>query len=431
MILGACTSAPQPSPRLTVTPVSGLFDAPFVTTVTGLQPDQQVTLVASSTDQTDTVWRSAAVFTADEHGVVTTNRAPVAGSYGTADPMGLVETMSTGKPAVYKLGDGEASQFTVAIAVYDGNRVPATPGEGSPDTPDDALLASASVVRLLPSPMVKRIELRPGQPGADGLYADLYLPAAPAAGARPGVIVIGGSKGGMSTQLDAKTLAAHGYPAMALAYFHEPGLPAALRRIPLEYFAAAARHLAHQPGVDPGGITLMGWSRGSEAALLTAAAFPDLVKAAVGGSPASTSNVDPTDLTAASWTLRGADLPKASSQDFYHPNPASPAIIRVEKIAGPILLVCGSQDYLWPSCPNAAALQQRLRTHGRPAAMVLSYPGAGHFVVSPLPYLPMTVSGSSTGANGRTLQVGGTYTADQAARAAAWPKILSFLHNLD
>jgi hypothetical protein len=38
--------------------------------------------------------------------------------------------------------------------------------------------------------------------------------------------------------MDAKTPAAHGYPAMALAYFHEAGLPVALHRIPLDYFAA-------------------------------------------------------------------------------------------------------------------------------------------------------------------------------------------------
>ncbi|MET3803673.1 hypothetical protein ABIB25_000657 [Nakamurella sp. UYEF19] len=57
---------------------------------------------------------------------------------------------------------------------------------------------------------------------------------------------------------------------------------------------------------------------------------------------------------------------------------------------------------------------------------MLDYPDAGHFAGFSLPYLPST-STSATIADGQLLQAGGTYQADQAARADAWPKILAFL----
>lgn len=131
--VGACSSAPESSARLSVTPASGLYDTPFVSTVTGLQPGQRVTLVASSTDRAKAVWRSSAAFVADEHGVVSTDRAPVSGAYTRPDPMGLVETMSAGAPGSFRLGDPMSAQFTIALTVYDGDQAwaPAVPSRRS------------------------------------------------------------------------------------------------------------------------------------------------------------------------------------------------------------------------------------------------------------------------------------------------------------
>jgi hypothetical protein len=41
----------------------------------------------------------------------------------------------------------------------------------------------------------------------------------------PGVLLLGGAEGGMSQVYAAALLAAHGYPALAVAYFGWPGLP--------------------------------------------------------------------------------------------------------------------------------------------------------------------------------------------------------------
>jgi dienelactone hydrolase len=82
------------------------------------------------------------------------------------------------------------------------------------------------------------------------------------------VLIIGGSQGGLASTLAADLLAAHGHPALAIAYFNGPGLPSALVDIPLEYFAGALRWLRRQPQVEPQHVLTLGISFGSEAALL-------------------------------------------------------------------------------------------------------------------------------------------------------------------
>ncbi len=71
----------------------------------------------------------------------------------------------------------------------------------------------------------------------DGFASTLFTPdkATPKA---PAVVVLGGSGGGEDT-ITAAALAMGGYPALALGYFNEPGLPQCLCAIPLEHFARA------------------------------------------------------------------------------------------------------------------------------------------------------------------------------------------------
>jgi dienelactone hydrolase len=96
--------------------------------------------------------------------------------------------------------------------------------------------------------------------------------------------------GGLST---ASLLASHGYPTLAVAYFHAAGLPDSLKKIPLEYSATAARLLAKQPGVDPEDLIALGASRGTEATLLLAQNFPKLVHGAVLHAPGAKVNDSP------------------------------------------------------------------------------------------------------------------------------------------
>jgi len=55
-----------------------------------------------------------------------------------------------------------------------------------------------------------------------------------------------------------------------VAYFKEKGLPESLQLIPLEYFDKAIDWMGHNNHVRPGGIIVVGASRGAELALLLA-----------------------------------------------------------------------------------------------------------------------------------------------------------------
>ena len=85
-------------------------------------------------------------------------------------------------------------------------------------------------------------------------------------------MLLGGSEGGIDTiSAMAPSFAQRGFAALTLAYWGEKGLPQTLENIPLEYFDTAIAWLQARPGIDPGSIGVLGWSRGAEAALLIGA----------------------------------------------------------------------------------------------------------------------------------------------------------------
>lgn len=412
-LLTGCGGARPIHPVVSVSPIEALYDTPVSATVTGLPAGAEVTLRLTTPSADGPTWSSSAVFRADGNGRVSTAQPPVSGDYSGADPMGLVETLSPG--ALGKDLDNK-SPWTMTLSVLVKGKV----------------RASVTFTRDVPK-VGGTISSVDERPATAGFYGTLYLPVHRAATPQPAVVVFGGSEGGLSTTGPAKLLAAHGYPALALAYFHEPGLPGDLARIPLEYFATAARFLAKQPGVDPQRVLLWGTSRGSEAALLTASYYPDLIHGVVGSVPGSEAYGGygrSTTSSQAAWTFGGKDIPPAPLSEFNGPNPNSPEAIPVERIRGSMLLVCGGADDIWDSCENIAAIQTRLRTHHSPVRpTVLSYPDAGHFVGGMVPYLPSTASSGQTAA-GVEVQAGGTFEADQAGRAKAWPSFLAFLRGM-
>jgi dienelactone hydrolase len=114
------------------------------------------------------------------------------------------------------------------------------------------------------------------------------------------------------------------------------------------------------------------------------------------------------------WTFRGEAIP-------YSPvaSPFATEAIPDEQIRGPVFLDCGGQDALWPSCLMAHAIVARLHAHHfAHTVTLLEYQNAGHGVGLLLPYDPIY------------LPTGGTIDDDQRARAAAWPRLLAFLHSL-
>jgi len=97
------------------------------------------------------------------------------------------------------------------------------------------------------------------------------------------------------------------------------------------------------------------------------------------------------------------------------------AVIPVEKIKAPVLIVCGKSDKLWPSCPMSRQIEERAKTHGGPSVKVLAYANAGHACIGPPSKKkdPFFVK----------LLLGGTDAGNRAARADGWPKILAFVES--
>jgi hypothetical protein len=194
----------------------------------------------------------------------------------------------------------------------------------------------------------------------------------------------------------------------------------------LEYFTGALGVLRDQPGVDPRHVLVAGVSRGSEAALLLGAHFPRLVNGAVAGVPSSVVNPGWPDASQPAWTLGGRPLPAVSPSDFGRPNPPGKAraVIPVERSRGPILLACGEQDLVWPSCAYVDAITARLRAHPSAAPVTaLRYGDAGHLVGGLTAWYASLTDDALT-------RFGGTVAGTQAAQADAHAKLLALLASL-
>jgi dienelactone hydrolase len=331
--------------------------------------------------------------------------------------------------------------------------VPATAGIGALAEPytvalsaedDGHEVARTNVVREFMAHGLSRVPVRD-----HGLVATLFRPDTD--GSHPGVLVVGGSDGGLSEGL-AALLASRGFAALALAYFRAEHLPADLVEIPLEYFETALRWLGRCPGVARTRLGVVGRSRGGELALLLGATFPERVAAVVGYVPSGYVHAGipgaaaPVAAPRSTWTIGGKPLAFLPPAGAGPAAPAGPLLeltplflksledrvaregaeIPVERIRGPVLLISSEDDRLWPSPVLAEQAVTRLRAHGHPYPVThLRYAGAGH-MVGPAG-LPATVTSILHPLRGMALALGGTPAGNAAAAADSWPRVLAFL----
>ena len=250
------------------------------------------------------------------------------------------------------------------------------------------------------------------------------------------ILALGGSEcGERGGQLLARAVSQYGYGALALAYCGSEGLPQAVQDIPLEYFGHALDWIAKQPLADRERIGIYGVSIGAETALLVAARDPR-IKVVVVGSPSSVvwqgfdmrnyRSVKPT------YTLEGKPVPYLpydmskmfiSIFDLYQRSLATlpvheDAVIPVERINGPVLLLSGKADLLWPSSIMADQVIQRLDAKGfRYPHEHFAYADAGHGAASP-PIGDDLMVGRDN--------IGGTPDGNTTARADMWKRVIAF-----
>jgi dienelactone hydrolase len=420
------------APTIDVSPRDAVLDHPLAIRLHGFAPNQQVTVRARASTESDTAtgWISDATFVTDANGSVDLSAvAPVSGSYSSVDPNGLLwsltpETSGAGRT----IGDG-INPITLTLTA-----------EG-----DGAALATTDILRRAIDPSVTVRAIR-----ESGVVANLFVPAGE--GPFPTVVVVGGSGGGFSDGL-AGLYASHGYATLSLAYFNVEGLPDELLNIPLEYFDNALNWVKTQPEVDTRRLAVSGVSRGGELSLLLASRHPEY-RAVVAYVPSgylwgAVSRLPDSDVPDAfpSWTLNGKGLPYVERvrNDAMQPGPdgivaltpaflrylenegrAAAAAIPVEAINGPILLISGKEDALWPSTVFSQLIVDRLQANGFSYPVEhLSYEGAGH-TIGPR-YTPTTVTKAFHNVRQLHIDLGGIPSAIAAAREDSWPKVLAFL----
>ncbi|NEN82341.1 alpha/beta fold hydrolase [Paenibacillus elgii] len=389
-----------------------------------LTPGQKITLEATAQDDLGQVWRSFGMYRADDQGTVdTAGTAPEEGTYDGIDANGLLWSMRPDGSAPGYFMKSSSAPHAVTFRL----------------STDGVLLGERIVDLHFVSGDVRISEIT--KPFA-GKY---FCPEASNRGRPlPAVLVLGGSAGGLlwSEQM-AALLSAHGFAALALAYFDwqgRLGLPNQLAEVPLEVVDRAMRWLQAQPGIDAARTGVMGLSKGSELALLYASLYPQAIRAVVGYSTASHVfegiSMAPAGRRS-SWTYEGRPLP-------YLPYPGGPkswtpaelaqlrklheqalqtskdeeleaARIPVEAMRAPALLITGAHDETWPAAEMAEGVLQRLKKRGyRWEVRHEHFPEAGHLI--DIPNLPVTA------------EHGVPAKAAAAAAREAWQTVLSFFH---
>ncbi|WP_135820686.1 acyl-CoA thioester hydrolase/BAAT C-terminal domain-containing protein [Halostella litorea] len=372
-------------------------DEPISVRITGADAGATVEFEAALTDDDGVEWRSRASFTADGDGVVDlTETAPDDGSYEGVAPMGWLWSMTadadvlmpelTADPEVAvdlrATSGGERAERTIVRELYD---------EGITKRPVDR----------------------------DGLVGTLYEPAGD--GPHPGVLSLHGS-GGQTPVRTVQLLASHGFAVLAVQYFGEAEpIPDEHRSVPLSYFDEAASWLRAQPSVRDGQLGAVGGSRGGELALLLGARF-DWIGAVVAYAGSGVAWDSPSGEPG--WVhdgeavphLEGKDIPRETVEAGLADEPVDEATIAVERTDGPVLLITGDDDQLWPAGRLSRIAMDRLDAadHGYEYEH-RSYEGAGHLIS--VPYVPTAEFDMG----------GGTPSGTARAAADSWPAVLEYL----
>jgi dienelactone hydrolase len=410
--------------RLVVTPTASAVDQSVHVTIVGLAPGERITLIAEQ-QRFGFPLRSAATFTIGRSGSLDLSKnAPISGDYSGVDPMGPFWSMRlSGTPHFAATPEAELTPFDATLKVLRGAKT----------------LASATIHRYIVAPSTRHVEIN-----RDGLVASYFEPAD---GARhPAIIVLNGSDGGLQRDT-AALLARHGFCTLAVAYFGIGSLPRVLSDIPIESVERAVNFLRTMPGVDASKIGVVGFSKGAELALVSASHFSS-IRAVVAYAPSSAvfEGLGSSAKATSSWTFGGRELPFANGEvpaavqqqldaatAAHQPVSYAPwylaklrgsepqALIAVESIEGPVMVVAGGHDKLWPSATMAAQIAARLREHHHPYAdNALIYPSAGHAIEVPYVPTPHTITAGD-------LLLGGTASANAQADGDSWPRVIAFL----
>lgn len=243
------------------------------------------------------------------------------------------------------------------------------------------------------------------------------------------LILLGGSEGGLPNYYDTTKLTSLGYACFILGYFNTKSTPDRLEMIPLEYFDKAIKSLKSRPELKKKKVIIWGGSKGGELALLLASRNKQ-IKGVIAAVPSSVVFQGLGGNLSSSWSENGRSIPFVPFAPFDYSKIVNnqyvevytlsleqtqyvkKAEIKVEKINGPILLLAGKSDSMWPSHPMSEMMIKRLEEKKFSHWFKLySYENAGH-----------TLNDGN--------MMGGTAEGNKNARMDSEQRILDFLNLL-
>lgn len=203
---------------------------------------------------------------------------------------------------------------------------------------------------------------------------------------QPLIVGLGGSEGGNAWTSDywKKTrdqFIEKGYAFLAIGYFGAKGTPDKLEKIAIEDVHYAIEVAKKNKKINKENIAIIGGSRGADLALLLGSYYDDIkgVVAIVASNVTFPGNTN--HFTTSTWTYQNKELPFVPVNDEAVPYlmkndlrgtfeamlqdsiAEEKALINIEKINGPILLISATKDEVAPSTPMAEKMITRLKTY--------------------------------------------------------------------
>lgn len=241
----------------------------------------------------------------------------------------------------------------------------------------------------------------------DGFIGNLYCPKKNEYNGKA-LVLFGGSDGYFSLScLVAEQFMKRGITILAIAYWNQPGLPKAYKKVPIEPVEKAARWLKNNGYSKVG---LWGISKGAELALIAGSEFTDLISCVIAVCPINccVQGIDKKSknklLPCSSWSYNNVELPYARLKysklkllkdmlkhrevrmcSFYEDavtNAPKEALIPVENINGPVLFLSADDDAMWPAKKASEAMMTRLKNYDFPYEYQhYNYKYASHFLI--------------------------------------------------
>jgi esterase/lipase len=243
------------------------------------------------------------------------------------------------------------------------------------------------------------------------------------------IMFLGGSAGGIPKS-DVEPFTTKGYPCLKVGYFGTEHTPDHLEMIPLEYFEDAIKTFESYPEVKDKKIVVYGISKGGELALLLASRYKQI--AGVIAKVPSSVIFQGIGGNSSSWSYKEEPIPfvpyapydysKITNSEYSivyelslkQTQAVEKATIQVENISGPILILTGKEDIMWPSSQMGEMIIKRLEENKFSYWYKhFAYENAGHSLTDNDTYL-----------------LGGTKDGNKKARIDSEKRIFTFLRRL-